>query len=961
MLRNNQNKAIKISIENDFKSGVHFHATGTGKSWIGLELILEYNKKYPKRNILWLCEQKSILIEQFRRDKIKEKGYNEIYKRFLIINYTENKDKYWYSNINSAKIWNKAILIIINRSFLVSRLKYKKIILDIDLIIHDECHSITNKTTRLFYNYMIEKNERINCIGFSATPVLEYKPYNKILSSYTIYDGFKDGVILPPKINWIKSKEILNNIDIIKYTKCIIKDLYYKKIIIWCGMINNCIKLSKLWSKYFKDFLICIDISKDIKEDIKSIDYFYRRDKNAILFCAAKHREGSDIKNLDCCIFLDKVENRNSKTFIQCIGRVLRKDENNKKKYGLIIDLKAKNCLKICDKMNEYLCSSNKFPWDYKYKELKINKKKIINYELLLIKKESKIKYIEKEYIIDDLLKKLKKKIPEDEIYKKRLNKEIKLIEEKKLIKYLLRAVEILELIKYIPHVTRGSCGSSLVCYLLGISNVDPVKNNIKFERFLNKYRDNLPDIDFDFPHYLRDEVFLKLELKWPNQVARISNHVCWHKKSAIREGLRRMGIKKMIPKEKINKYIKELSKDKKEQLKNIIEKLDNTFRHYSLHCGGIVFYHNGIPDEIILEKNKDKTIRQIIYNKRDISKKKNFKIDILSSRAISQLMYINKEIDFMDCPYDRETYKLLQKGDNIGITLAESPLIRKAMIKIKPKSIDDIAKCLAIIRPAAKDARDKCINLENEFIYDDDAITLLSKNLNISYDLADKYRRCLSKNKWKEGEKEKFDKLLNNLSIEKKKELKKKINNLRKYSFCKSHSYSYAQLVYKLAYEKAHNKKRFWEGTLLNIKSSYKKWVHLYEAKLGGVNVYKYLMNSREKVSIYAENRRKKIDNLNKYQQLKKYGYWNMKDDDFFNFCYIKKEDGCYRFNGIVASIRIYVKKIITLLCVGKNKYIEMICKDVKYYNNHIGIKGTANILDPKINSYEAIDCKLF
>ena len=54
-------------------------------------------------------------------------------------------------------------------------------------------------------------------------------------------------------------------------------------------------------------------------------------EKDAILFCACKHREGSDIKNLDCCIFLDKVENRNPKTFIQCIGRVLRKDKKLKK------------------------------------------------------------------------------------------------------------------------------------------------------------------------------------------------------------------------------------------------------------------------------------------------------------------------------------------------------------------------------------------------------------------------------------------------------------------------------------------------------------------------------------------------------------------------------------------------------------------------------------------------------
>jgi DNA polymerase III alpha subunit len=72
-----------------------------------------------------------------------------------------------------------------------------------------------------------------------------------------------------------------------------------------------------------------------------------------------------------------------------------------------------------------------------------------------------------------------------------------------------MRALEILDMTKHIPHVTRGSCGSSLVCYLVGISHVDPIKYNIKFSRFLNIYRNNLPDIDFDFPYNMRDEVFL--------------------------------------------------------------------------------------------------------------------------------------------------------------------------------------------------------------------------------------------------------------------------------------------------------------------------------------------------------------------------------------------------------------------------------------------------------------------
>ena len=72
-LRTNQSKAIFTSVQNNFSSGVHFHATGTGKSWIALELIIKYNLCYPKDNILWLCEQKSILIEQFNKKTLKEK------------------------------------------------------------------------------------------------------------------------------------------------------------------------------------------------------------------------------------------------------------------------------------------------------------------------------------------------------------------------------------------------------------------------------------------------------------------------------------------------------------------------------------------------------------------------------------------------------------------------------------------------------------------------------------------------------------------------------------------------------------------------------------------------------------------------------------------------------------------------------------------------------------------------
>ena len=99
MLRNNQTQAIQTSLSNQFESGVNFHATGTGKSWIGLELILEFQKKNPKCVIFWICERKSILHEQFALKKLREKGYDTIFKKFLILNYTEHKQPNWYYSI----------------------------------------------------------------------------------------------------------------------------------------------------------------------------------------------------------------------------------------------------------------------------------------------------------------------------------------------------------------------------------------------------------------------------------------------------------------------------------------------------------------------------------------------------------------------------------------------------------------------------------------------------------------------------------------------------------------------------------------------------------------------------------------------------------------------------------------------------------------------------------------------
>jgi DNA polymerase III alpha subunit len=307
---------------------------------------------------------------------------------------------------------------------------------------------------------------------------------------------------------------------------------------------------------------------------------------------------------------------------------------------------------------------------------------------------------------------------------------------------------------------------------------------------------------------------------------------------------------------------------------------------------------------------------------------------------------------------------------------------MKKALMKIKPKSIDDIALCLAIIRPAAKDARykdneidytnefvydddakDNEIDYTNEFVYDDDAIALLSNNLNIDEELADKYRRCLSKNKWNKDDKDNFDKLLSKISKKDSKELLSKLSNLRKYSFCKSHSYSYAQLVYKIAYQKVHNNKLFWLSTLKNASSSYRKWVHLYEAFRAGVDIHTIICKKRD-CSVYAENRRQKFDSLSQVEQLTRFGYWQMKEGEFFPNTYFYEKDNIYYFGGLIASLRVLDWKKKLIVCsvgVGPGKYIELTTIGVYYNSKNYGVKGRAKATDLRDQTYQAFIAKYY
>lgn len=934
MFRTHQTNAIEASVSNDFTSGVHFHATGTGKSWVALQLLLEFQTRNPRSNVLWICEQKSILVEQFSKDTLKSRGFEGVYKTFLLLDYSVRKPADWVKQVQSASVWKKPLLVIINRAFLTSSTRYEQLKLPFHLLIHDECHSITNATTQAFYEWILGAERPVipRCIGFSATPVLTQDPYKQILSSYTIYDACRDGTIVPPRIVWVKKEGDLKDEEVRGLVYRAIPTLPYKKIVVWCGMIAVAQELAATWSAdpRFSGWMFAMDTTAtDSGTHWATYEDFFKRSEKAFLFCASKHREGSDIPFLDACVFLDRVANRNAKTFLQCMGRVLRRDPAGKKTHGLVLDLCAASSMKVCDRIHQYIhvgTTADQFPFQYSFK-----REGDLGIHLLEMTTGPTVPKPTRG-IVADIETLFVRSLPAGDVYKERLQHELDLLKAKDLMGYLGRALDILAITRNIPHVTRGSCGSSLVCYMLGISHVDPVRWNISFARFLNEFRSTLPDIDFDFPHILRDEVFLQIQMMWPGRVARISNHVYYHKKSAVREALRHVGVRKQIPALQLTQTIRRLTAKQQRQVHTKTAELENTFKGYSLHCGGIVFYPDGVPKALTLG-SKHGVMSQITLNKEDVAKEHRFKIDILSSRALSQLMEARRyaglsgEVSFDAFLEDEATATLFRTGDNIGLTLAESPLIRKAFLKIKPTTVDQVALCLALIRPAARKARVAVADadLDAMFVYDDDAIEIVAKALKCSEAEADRFRRGFAKGDKVIG-KELQRRLCMRPAIAK--EVMDQLSNLRQYSFCKSHAFSYAQLVWQLAYMKAHYPVAFWRATLKHNESMYRKWVHLYEARCAGVEV----TDAKRACSIYAEHKRKREVPVYAADQLRSLGIWSSSSTAFFPGTYMRRLGKTrMELRGLIASSRVLnwqqaVKKAVLSVGVAPQTYVEVV-----------------------------------
>lgn len=437
----------------------------------------------------------------------------------------------------------------------------------------------------------------------------------------------------------------------------------------------------------------------------------------------------------------------------------------------------------------------------------------------------------------------------------------------------------------------RGSAAGSLVSYTLGITDVDPIKYDLLFERFLNKERITMPDIDIDFESNHRGDVVNYVINKYgKKRVVPIITFTTLSGKQVLRDIGRIYDIDTTLL-DKLTKFI-DINMTLTEALDNTdlrryleeVKELDNIYkislkleglkRQISVHAAGIIISACNLDSYIPLQKYEDYYLSG--YSMEHLEGLGLIKMDFLGLKNLTMIDNILKRINmnFKDIPIDdKDALKLFYNATTCGIFQFESSGMKNFLKKLKPTTIDDIIAAIALFRPGPSDNIDSYIRRKNgleRINYIDDSLSkVLSKTYGIiiyqeqiimianimagyGYAEADVLRRAMSKKK-KEvmlKEREKFVKR----SIERgyKESVAEKtydfILKFANYGFNKAHSVAYSIIALKMAYLKVKYSKEFLSSLLTNvIGSDTKTKEYIDECKKMDVNILKPSINYSE------------------------------------------------------------------------------------------------------------------
>jgi len=476
-----------------------------------------------------------------------------------------------------------------------------------------------------------------------------------------------------------------------------------------------------------------------------------------------------------------------------------------------------------------------------------------------------------------------------------RLQYELKVIEKMGYADYFLIVWDFMKFAHQKGIMTgpgRGSAAGSLVAYTLGITNVDPMKYGLIFERFLNPERVNMPDIDIDFNYERREEVIQYVSEKYgKNHVAQIITFGTFAARAAVRD----VGRVLDLPYSEVDKVAKlipptlgitlqkaiEISADlkalyqKKEEIKRLIDiaaKIEGMPRHHSTHAAGVVIADKPLTTYTPLQQGQE-NLSLTQYTMGLLEEVGLLKMDFLALRNLTiiekALQWINstkgKKLNLQELnQQDPLTYLLLCKGNTKGVFQLESKGVTKVLQELKPTNFEDIVAVLALYRPGPMQFIPDYIQVKHGtreavyphqnlsailqdtygiIVYQEQIMQIASTMAGFSLGEADLLRRAVSKKKREILLQERVHfvqgALKNGYTSETAGEVYDMIVRFADYGFPRSHAVAYAVLAFQTAYLKAHYPVEFMAALISESMGSSTKVVeYLDECRKMGIEV---------------------------------------------------------------------------------------------------------------------------
>ncbi|HEY5856465.1 MAG TPA: error-prone DNA polymerase, partial [Aldersonia sp.] len=262
----------------------------------------------------------------------------------------------------------------------------------------------------------------------------------------------------------------------------------------------------------------------------------------------------------------------------------------------------------------------------------------------------------------------------------------------------------------------RGSAANSAVCYAIGITNVDPVRNELLFERFLSPERDGPPDIDVDIESDRREEAIQHVYQRYGREyAAQVANVITYRGKSAVRDVARALGFspgQQDAWSKQVSRWSKvgnEIGTDIPEEVLALAEQIEGFPRHLGIHSGGMVICDRPIADVCPVEWARMANRSVLQWDKDDCASVGLVKFDLLGLGMLSALHYMidlvaehsGVQVDLAQLDLtEHAVYEMLQRADSVGVFQVESRAQMATLPRLKPRTFYDLVVEVALIRP---------------------------------------------------------------------------------------------------------------------------------------------------------------------------------------------------------------------------------------------------------------------